>query len=111
MDSTYWSYPTGVVGTDLVGFHVEAQDGRIGSVDETSTEVDRGYLVVDTGPWIFGRKVMLPAGVVESVDLDERIVYVGRTKEQIKDAPEFEPATYREPAYATELSGYYWRPL
>jgi hypothetical protein len=27
-----------------------------------------GFLVVDTGPWILGKKVMLPAGAVKDVD-------------------------------------------
>jgi hypothetical protein len=30
--------------------------------------------VVDTGPWIFGRKVLLPAGVVERIDTVEHKV-------------------------------------
>ena len=48
---------------DLTGFSVEALDGSIGKIDEASNEVGASYLVVDTGPWIFGKKVMLPAGV------------------------------------------------
>ena len=52
-------------GGDLTGYYVEALDGSIGKIDETSTDVNRSYLIVDTGPWIFGKKVMLPAGVVQ----------------------------------------------
>ena len=32
--------------------------------------------MVKTGPWIFGRKVMLPAGVVSRVDVDAERVHV-----------------------------------
>ncbi|MFG1886209.1 PRC-barrel domain containing protein [Micromonospora sp. NPDC049102] len=53
---------------DLVGYHVQARDGRIGTIDEASDEADAGHLVVDTGPWILGQKVQLPAGTVERVD-------------------------------------------
>ena len=49
---------------DVTGFHVEAADGRIGKVDEATYDVGSAYLVVDTGPWIFGRKVVIPAGTV-----------------------------------------------
>ena len=49
---------------DVVGYKVEATDGDIGKVDEKSNETEVGYLVVDTGPWILGKKVMLPAGVI-----------------------------------------------
>ena len=45
---------------------------------------------MDTGPWIFGRKVMLPAGVVERIDTVEKKIYVDRTKDQIKNSPEFD---------------------
>ena len=33
---------------------------------------------------------MLPAGVIERVDEDDEKVWVNRTKEQIKDSPEYD---------------------
>jgi hypothetical protein len=92
---------------DLSGYKVEAIDGRIGSIDEASYDVDAAYLVVDTGVWIFGRKVLLPAGTVQRVEHDERIVYVDRTKEQIKDSPEFDASTFHTPEYRERVGGYY----
>jgi hypothetical protein len=94
-------------GADLVGYKVEATDGRIGSVDEASFEVDSAHLVVDTGPWIFGRKVLLPAGTVQRVDHDDRTVYVDRTKDQIKDSPEYDESTFRSPEYREQVGTYY----
>jgi hypothetical protein len=72
-----------------------------------STDVGASFLVVDTGPWIFGKKVMLPAGTISRVDSDEEKVYVNRNKEQIKNSPEFDPVTYRDQTYQTELGSYY----
>jgi hypothetical protein len=92
---------------DLTGFKVEAADGSIGSIDEATNDVGASYIVVDTGPWIFGKKVMLPAGVVERVDTDEQTVYANRTKEEIKNAPEFDESRYRDEPYREELGGYY----
>jgi hypothetical protein len=99
--------PTGPADLDLAGYHVEAVDGRIGSIDESSSEVGAECLIVDTGPWIFGRKVLLPAGTVERVDHDERKVYVDRTKEQIKDSPEYDPDTFGKPEYRDRVGTYY----
>ena len=65
------------------------------------------YIVVDTGPWIFGKKVMLPAGVIHRVDLDTETVYVNRSKDEIKHAPEFDESRYHDDAYRAELGGYY----
>jgi hypothetical protein len=112
-NSDIWSYK----GSDdwssinIVGYKVEATDGDIGKVDETSNEVGAGYIVVDTGPWIFGKKVMLPAGVISRVDTTDERVHVDRSKDQIKDSPEFDPDTYKDPTYRDSLGGYYDRPV
>src|SRR5215213_10151848 len=75
-------------GMDLKDFDVEATDGSIGHIDKATRDVGSSYIVVATGPWIFGRKVMLPAGVIQRVDTKEKKVYVNCTKDQIKDSPE-----------------------
>jgi hypothetical protein len=95
---------------DLTGFSVEALDGGIGKIDEASYDVGASYIVVDTGPWIFGKKVMLPAAIIKRVDVENETVFVDRTKEQIKDAPEFDEDRYRDDSYRDELGGYYSRP-
>jgi hypothetical protein len=92
---------------DLSGFDVEAVDGGIGKVDEATHETAASYIVVDTGPWIFGKKVLLPAGVVQRVDLDSETIFVNRTKDEIKDAPEFDETSYRDEAYRTRVGDYY----
>ena len=63
--------------------------------------------MVDTGPWIFGKKVMLPAGVISDVDHDDEKVYVNRTKAQIKEAPEFDDSMIDDEEYRTRLGSYY----
>src|SRR5579859_2093063 len=88
---------------DLTGYGVEALDGSIGKIDETSNDVGSAYVVVDTGPWIFGRKVLLPAGVIDRVDDDGEKVYVNRTRAQIKDSPDFDPDRHPDDAYRDEL--------
>ena len=92
---------------DLSGFSVEARDGGIGKVDEATHEAGGSFIVVDTGPWIFGKKVMIPGGVIRDIDLDTETVFVELTKDEIKNAPEFDEKSYREPSYRDELSGYY----
>ena len=116
-----WEYrtETGSVGyeVDLAGYSVAAVDGDIGHVDEAVNGLlGPSYLLVDTGPVVlvdtgpvFGRLVMLPAGVVERIDTAEKKIYVDRMKDQIKNAPEFDEraddATYRD-----RLGGYYSEP-
>jgi hypothetical protein len=92
---------------DLTGFEVEALDGSIGKVDEATYDTGRSYLVVDTGPWIFGKKVMLPAGVIRSIDEAEEKVFVNRTKDQIKNSPEFDDSLLEDETYRSRLGSYY----
>jgi hypothetical protein len=89
---TMWEYRVelGTLDRDLVGYDVEAVDGKIGKIDEASNEAGSAYLVVDTGFWIFGKKRLIPAGVVDRVDDTDRKAYVRMTKDQIKSAPDFE---------------------
>jgi hypothetical protein len=96
-------------GVDVTGYDVEAVDGGIGKIDEATYDVGSSYVVVDTGPWIFGKKVMLPAGVIQRVDLDSQSVLVDRTKDEIKNAPEFDESLYREESYRTSIGSYYYR--
>ena len=105
-----WSYRDETIGDiDLTGYSVEAVDGGIGKIDEATYDVGSSYIVVDTGPWIFGKKVMLPAGVVSRVDVDNEHIHVSLTKDEIKNAPEFDEATYRDATYRTGLADYYGR--
>src|SRR5256885_16849725 len=94
---------------DVTGFSVEASDGSIGKVDEATNEASSSFIIVDTGPWIFGKKVMLPAGVIRDIDPDTETIFVNRTKDEIENAPEFDEQRYRDQDYRDEVGGYYSR--
>jgi hypothetical protein len=106
-----WSYST--VDTsrqmDLTGFDVEATDGSIGKVDEATYEAGSSAIVVDTGFWIFGKKRVVPAGMIERIDADDEKVYVRMTKDQIKDAPDWEADTWESGDYRRTHGDYYSR--
>ena len=103
-----WTYGGGVrTEADLDGYEVEAKDGSIGTVDEDTNEVGRSYLIVDTGPWIFGRRALLPAGVIERVDHNNRRVHVNRTRDEVRRAPEYDPAAGFSTAYRQRIGTHY----
>jgi hypothetical protein len=101
-----WTFKT-AQNLDLSGFKVEATDGDIGKVDEATNQAGGSFIVVDTGPWIFGKKVMLPAGVIQDIDPDTETIFVNRMKDEIKNAPEFDEDRYNDAGYRDELGGYY----
>ncbi|WP_327064814.1 PRC-barrel domain containing protein [Kitasatospora sp. NBC_01250] len=108
-----WAYRTTAgyaPGADLTGYHVEATDGHIGRIDKHSGAVGAAFLVVDTGPWIFGNRVLLPAGTVLRVDEEDKKVYVDRSKHEIKAGPEFDPGAHDvDTGYREKYGDYYAR--
>ena len=84
------SHTQGLRMTDLVGYDVEATDGHIGKIDHATEDTDRNSVVVDTGFWIFGKKRLIPAGVIQRVDGDDKKVFIAMTKDQVKSAPDFD---------------------
>ena len=104
--TSIWTYRTGVdtADRDVVGYDVEATDGQIGKIDEASNEVGNADMVVDTGFWIFGKKRLIPAGVVQRIDVDDEKVYISMTKDEVKSAPDFDE---QQRDYLDEYDTYY----
>ena len=103
-----WTYGERVrTGGDLSDYTVQAEDGDIGKIDDATYDVGSSYIVVDTGPWIFGKKVMIPAGVIREVDHELQTVVVERTKDEIKRAPMFDEDILEDASYRGEIGRYY----
>ncbi len=113
MQVDVWTYrQSGSLGTRFdpataTGYEVEALDGSIGKVDKATNTAGAGHIVVDTGPWIFGKKVLLPAGVIRDIDDANEKIFVNRTKEQIKNAPEFDDSMIEDEGYRGQVGSYY----
>ncbi|MEF2524700.1 MULTISPECIES: PRC-barrel domain containing protein [Streptomyces] len=88
-----------MAGMDMagfVGFRVDASDGHIGKIDRHSEYVGRQFIVVDTGPWIFGRHVVVPASLVARVDEENETVHLSASRDQVRHSPEFESGRYED---------------
>lgn len=104
-----WSYDTSL-SSDMsrcTGYDVHATDGDIGSIDESSNAVGRSSLVVDTGKWIFGKKRLVPAAAVTGIDHNQRKVFVSLTKDQVKNAPDYDAARRSDNDYYDRHADYY----
>lgn len=65
-------------------------DDKVGSVEDGLFDDTTGqfrYLIVDTGVWIFGKKVLLPIGAARFDNSEERVYVDGLTKEQVENLP------------------------
>lgn len=109
MNDIVWSYrdSTWSEDHDLVGYEVEADGGSIGKVDQASTETAAQWLVVDTGFWIFGKKRVIPAGVVVGMDHESRRVIISMSKDQVKAAPDYEDSAWAAEDARVKHAEYY----
>ena len=77
----------------IEGCFIAASDGHLGTVsdflfDDVSWLVR--WLVVDTGNWLSGRKVLLPAFALGHLDPERREFSVRLTMQQVKDSPDID---------------------
>jgi hypothetical protein len=80
----------------VTGYHIKAQDGEIGHVqgwivDEESWAVR--YLVVDTGNWWLGHKVLVSPQWIREVSWSDSNVAVNMTRMAVQSAPVWDPST------------------
>lgn len=113
--SNLWAYPNGLgrsVVADLVGYQVIASDGEIGRIDRATDEIDAAAIVVDTGFWIFGKRRMIPAGVIDRIDAEDGTVLVRLSKDDVKHAPDYideAPDPSAHDLHREDLRSYYSR--
>jgi hypothetical protein len=98
---------------EVIGYDIRATDGKVGHVEDFV--VDDGswvmrYMVVDTRDWLPGRKVLVAPAWIDAVTWPERDVYVGLSRETVKNSPEFDPSDPVNREYELRLYDYYGRP-
>ncbi|AIA01778.1 PRC-barrel domain containing protein [Streptomyces noursei] len=110
-DISIWAYPTGIGHEGhpvLTGYGVETPDGKLGQVQRQMDTPGRQHLVVDTAVWVFGKSVLIPAGIVRAIDPATKTVTVTRTKDEVKAAPRFAVDSQTTDArYLADVGAYY----
>lgn len=78
---------------DLEKYAIEASDGKIGHIIDFYFDDDTWclrYFVVDTGSWLFSRKVLIPPVAIEHLNSEEQTLSVSLTREQVKNSPDID---------------------
>jgi uncharacterized protein (TIGR02271 family) len=100
-------------GNDIKGLDVYTErDEKVGSIHNVLVD-DKGqfrYLVIDTGFWIFGKKVLLPVGRFRSDPRAQRIYTIGLSKEQAQNLPEYHDDMTVDYNYEERVRGVYRAP-
>jgi uncharacterized protein YrrD len=77
----------------LEGFRLAAEDGEIGHVTDVYLEDDEWavrYLVVATGSWLFGKKVLISPNSIDAIRWEKHCIKVSLTMEQVRNSPDID---------------------
>ena len=96
--------------SSLTGFEIKATDGTLGTVsdflfDDSTWKVR--WMVVDTGRWLTGRKVLVHPSAVIAAEYGARELRVGLTKAQVEDSPDIRQDSPVSQQMQSNLYNYY----
>jgi uncharacterized protein YrrD len=80
----------------ILGRHIQANDGEIGYAEDIIIDDERWkvhFIVVNTGNWWPGKKVLVAPIWISLIALDEPRIYTKLTQETIQNSPEFNTST------------------
>ena len=103
------------VSSAMKDYAIAAKDATIGTVSDflfdQATWTVR-WLVVDTGKWLTGRKVLVHPSAIDHVDQEQRQIEVALTKKQVEDSPDIGQDRPVSQQMQNDIYGYYgWDPL
>ena len=100
--------------SDITGYGLRATDGAIGSIEDLlfdETHWGLRWVVVDTGTWLPGRRVLLPPSVLGTPDPGTREYPVDLDRDRIEAAPGIETDEPVSRQLETDIYGHYeWTP-
>src|SRR5262245_7519140 len=76
--------------SDLKGYSLNATDGDIGEVEDFYFDDQKWtirYIVVDTGRWLQGRKVLISPRSIGKADRENQLIEVNLSKQQVENSP------------------------
>ena len=111
LEDFYPDYRNDSDSKNLKDFSVYAQgDDKIGTVTDILVDDQDGrlrYFVVDTGFWVFGKKVLLPVGSTQVDYTDERIYVLTMTRSQVENLPNFDGLEKVDYGYEEQVRNVY----
>jgi hypothetical protein len=98
---------------DLEDYAIRATDGDTGHVQDCYFDDERWavrYLVVETGSWLSGRKVLISPISIGRPNWTDRVLPVSITQEQVKNSPHIDTEKPVSRQHEISYLGYYGYP-
>lgn len=98
---------------DLMAMTVRGTDGDAGDVHDVYLERADWrvrYLVVSTGPWLFGRKVLIAPQVAGEPLWEDKVLPVDLTRDQVRESPDVDLERPVSRQQLDDLNAYYGWP-
>ena len=98
---------------DLKGNAIQALDGEFGNVEDSLIDEDWKikFIVVDTGKWISGKKVLMAPRWIERISWEDSNLQVSIPIESIRNCPEYRDEEEVHEMYQQNLYHYYGKPI
>ncbi|MFP4199440.1 MAG: PRC-barrel domain-containing protein [Halanaerobium sp.] len=105
---------------EIRGYHIQAQDKEFGHLEDLFVDEENWvirYLLIDTRNILPGKDVLIAPEWLENISWNKEKLYVSKTKEEIKNAPEYKEEKsdylvdrdYEEDLYDHYNETKYWR--
>jgi PRC-barrel domain len=94
---------------DIKGFDLYAGSEKVGAIHDILVDEagEVRYLVINTGLWIFGKKVLLPIGLARISYTTRRVYADSLTKAQVEALPEYTDDMTVDYAHEEQVRGVY----
>jgi uncharacterized protein YrrD len=98
---------------EVTGYHLQALDGEIGHIEDFIIDDETWtirYLIINTGNWWPGKKVLVSPQWIERVSWNESKAFVNLSRDTIKESPEYTEESLITRDYEIGLHRHYTRP-
>ncbi|MAT13943.1 MAG: hypothetical protein CMJ46_01580 [Planctomyces sp.] len=98
---------------EVKGYTIHCPQGDLGHVEEMIVDTETWalrYLAIDTGNWLPGKRVIIGIDWLSEISWEEQHAYIELSRDDVQNAPIYDPRTPINRDYEAEVYDYYGRP-
>ncbi|MCA9022921.1 MAG: PRC-barrel domain-containing protein [Planctomycetaceae bacterium] len=99
--------------SEVTGYNIQCMEETLGHVEDIIVDTESWslrYLIIDTRNWLPGKKVIIAFDWITHFTWNDQKAHVDLTREQVENAPLYDPRLPVNRAYEIQLYDFYGRP-